>query len=106
MDLMRFLRRTGMTQRELALKMGCSSGLVGAWSSGSGVPSYEKIIKLLLVGMSIEEMFGKDIAEKTQVFSEQTKELPSTTDHDRFVAGVKEALAELAKAPKLPGMKE
>lgn len=64
MDLMHFLRRKGMTQRELALKIDCSSGLVGAWSSGNGVPSYEKIVKLILIGMSIEEIFGLDVAEK------------------------------------------
>lgn len=105
-DILSFQKRTGLNQRELSEKLGCSSGLVGNWAIGRAVPSYDKIGDLLALGMSIEELFGSDVAKNVQVSSEQKKEIPLTIDNDRFLAGVKAALAELSKSPKFPGMKE
>lgn len=63
-QIKRFLKRAHLTQSELAKKLGCNQSLIAAWTSGRGTPTYEKIGQLILLGMSLEEVFGTEVAEK------------------------------------------
>jgi transcriptional regulator with XRE-family HTH domain len=91
-DITTFLRRSHQTQKELAEKLSCSSGLVGQWASGRAIPSYEKIVDLLKLGMTVREIFGKDVSE-TALIDVLPKE-KSTVDKD-FVLKVGQAIMEL-----------
>jgi len=102
MKIQAFLDRMGYKQKDLAEKVNGSVSLVGGWCVSRVYPSYEKIAELLVLGMSIEELFGPEVAEKTKLFSDSSKESSHTINRDAFLQGVKEALAELAKTPKIP----
>ena len=93
MDLTRFLRRKGWTQRELSEKIDCSLGLVGGWANHSGVPSYEKCIELLQVGITISELFGEEIAKESRLFPITEEELILNTTN--FEQKVGEAFIKL-----------
>ncbi len=60
-----FMKRLGCkNQQELADKLGISQGSVSAWGSGSRSPRYEDCVRLLQMGMTVEELFGISEAEK------------------------------------------
>jgi transcriptional regulator with XRE-family HTH domain len=92
-DLARFLKRKGFTQKDLAKKIDCSLGLVGGWANHSGVPSYEKCIELLQTGMTISELFGENIAKETRLFPVTEEELE--TKASDFEKKVGEAIINL-----------
>jgi len=92
-DVARFLKRKGLTQQELAKKIKCSLGLVGGWASYRGVPSYEKCIELLQMGMTISELFGEDVAKETRLFPITEEELQ--TKSSDFEKKVGEAIINL-----------
>jgi len=64
MNVTAFLRRTGMTQKKLKDKIGCSMGLVNSWASNRAVPSYEKCIELINAGVTLTELFDTETAAK------------------------------------------
>lgn len=73
-----FMKRVGLkNQTELAKKLGIKQGTVSAWAVGASSPTYEKCIELLEMGMTVEELFGKQYP--------QTAEKPHG-DMDRLVA--------------------
>lgn len=83
MDMNSFLKRKNLKHKELAEKLECSQALIGSYAYNSAVPSYENVAKLLNMGMTIEELFGKEIADnvvvklnapKYNVLSEDIKE--------------------------------
>jgi transcriptional regulator with XRE-family HTH domain len=94
-DLARFLKRKGITQKDLAEKLGCSLGLVGGWASYRCVPSYEKCIELLQAGMTISELFGEEVAKEARLFPITEEELKTKTSD--FEAKVGTAIVSLAK---------
>jgi len=67
MNLNSFLSRRKLKHRELAKMLECSQALVGRYAYNSATPSYENIVKLLKIGMTIEELFGEDVADKVIV---------------------------------------
>ena len=90
-DILSFQKRTGLNQRELSEKLGCSSGLVGNWAIGRAVPSYDKIGDLLALGMTIQELFGPEIADVFQNFNFKEKENKNQWNREVFMDGVKAA---------------
>lgn len=71
-------------------------GLVGMWASGKAKPSYDTILKLIECGITADELFGDEYAAKLSKNSGKT----STTLKADFLAGVREALIEMAKTSK------
>lgn len=56
-----FINRVRISSHEeLAEKLGVEKGTVSSWSSGVRNPTYKVCIKLLDMGMTVEELFGKD----------------------------------------------
>ena len=55
-----FIERMGFKGHEdLAKKLGVKKGTVSSWSSGDRTPTYDMCQKLLELGMTVEELFGK-----------------------------------------------
>lgn len=60
MDIQNFIKREKIADHEeLAKKVGVSKRTVDSWSSGARTPTYEVCQKLLELGMTVEELFGK-----------------------------------------------
>lgn len=56
----KFIKRVGIADHDaLADKLGISRKAVDSWSSGSRNPTYDMCVKLLDLGMTVEELFGK-----------------------------------------------
>jgi transcriptional regulator with XRE-family HTH domain len=92
-DINSFLRRNNWVQADLAEKLECSTSLVGIWASTDQTPSFDKCVKLLELGMTVEEMFGTELAEKAQLFAEpKQKEI---VNENEFEDKVGEAIINL-----------
>jgi len=65
MDFDGFLERTNKSKADLLREIGLDpkSSLLSAYIAGLSMPSYDMCIKLLQCGMTIEELFGKNIWE-------------------------------------------
>lgn len=85
-----------MSQAELSKTLDTTPGNVNRWAKGDGVPSYELCRKLLLLGMTIEELFGiADYrAEQPGEFSKGTN---GVAEDPSFKNGVYKAILELKK---------
>lgn len=96
-QIQRFMDRVGIkNQTELANKLGLTQAAVSAWNSGVRKPTYEICAQLLLMGMSIDELFGAEIGEichKNDV-RKRERQLPSD---DEIMAMVKRALVSLGE---------
>ena len=63
-DFNKFLRRKNYKQKDAATAVGASMGLIGTWAAKKAVPSYEKIAKLINLGISAQELFGENLGAK------------------------------------------
>lgn len=62
--LQEFMNRKGFTQKDLAEAIGVKRELVAAWNTGRSNITRENLVKLFIEGMTLEEAFGKEVAEK------------------------------------------
>lgn len=77
--LRKFCKRKGITQRDLSRRIYMSDSMVCTWIHGRGADPSITLALLALEGMSLEEMFGKEVAEKLIANSmpkEEPKEAP------------------------------
>ena len=105
--LQEFMDRKGLTQQQLADKIGVNRGAIGKWNTHVSDVTRENCAKLLLAGMTLEEMFGKEVADcvKKAVLEEaknaQVKILPNPDNtpidyqDPKFLEAVKKAMIEL-----------
>lgn len=63
-DFNKFLRRKNFKQKDAAAAVGASMGLIGTWAAKGAVPSYEKIAKLIDLGITAQELFGEELGSK------------------------------------------
>lgn len=55
-----FIERVGIrSQEELAQRLGVTNITVSNWAAGKRFPTHETEVKLLEMGMTVEELFGK-----------------------------------------------
>lgn len=66
MDLAGFIKRTKIKQKELAELLGISVPMVTALKQGRTDTTATVCEKLLRAGMTVEELFGRDIWEKVK----------------------------------------
>lgn len=59
-DLKSYLNRTGFSKADLCRKLGldAKSSLLSSYEKGRSDPSYDMCVKLLQLGMTVEELFG------------------------------------------------
>lgn len=64
-DVKKFNDRQGWTIKDLANRLFENGGesRVGMWKSGDSNPRYETILKLIKLGATAEELFGREYAE-------------------------------------------
>lgn len=67
-DLFSFLQRKKLNQADLARAVETTPGNVNRWAKREGVPSYELCEKLLVLGMSVKELFGEDADKAVRSF--------------------------------------
>lgn len=60
--LQEFLSRQNLTQESLAQKIGVKRGTIAQWNTGRTDITRENCGKLLAEGMSLEELFGDEVA--------------------------------------------
>ena len=85
--LKKFLARKGITQRDLSHRIYMSSSMVCTWIHGRGADPSITLALLALEGMSLEEMFGKEIADKLLENSkpkEEPKEAPVEAKEEKL----------------------
>lgn len=63
MDIEKFLKRTRTRQKDLAATLGISEGQLSAMKKGRSETSQEVCRRLLLAGMTVEELFGPEVWE-------------------------------------------
>ena len=88
-DCNSFIRRMGWGQKDLAERLGVVTSTVGMWCAGKSTPAYAVIVELIKLGMTPEEMFGKELA---QAFS-----TPPAMSDEEFEAKVKAALINMLR---------
>ena len=85
--LNKFIARKGLTQAGLARKIYVSTTGVNHWCHGRGADPSITLALLALEGMSLEEMFGKEIADKLLENSkpkEEPKEAPVEAKEEKL----------------------
>lgn len=78
-----FINRIGISShKELADRLGIKKRAVDSWSSGDRYPTYEMIGQLFKMGMTLEELFGREIANvvKAQLKAEWLEEQAKNAD--------------------------
>jgi transcriptional regulator with XRE-family HTH domain len=99
MDITSFRHRMGLSQAELAEKLGLATGSVGNLCSGTKRPSYEVIEKLFLLGARLDEVFSPEVQEAVlrNCGGRELPAVPAAFDTPEFRDGVKAALADLQR---------
>lgn len=64
MDILKFLNRTNRSQSDLARELGVDASSVNNWIRGKNTPKYELCLRLLDMGIGIDELFSADAWEK------------------------------------------
>lgn len=102
-DCNSFLNRKGWKQRELAKRLEIGTSTVGMWCTGQSTPSYGVIEQLIRLGMTAQEIFGKELSDILQVNSEIKPEVASSIfDSQEFRDEIKKALVEMYAAGNMP----
>lgn len=82
--LKKFIARKGLSQKALADKIYVASCTISAWTLGRSDPSVT-VSLLALEGMTLEEIFGKELADKlieNSKLKEAPKEAPVETKEE------------------------
>jgi len=98
-----YLQRTGMTKSDLLRLIGedPKSSILSSYAAGRSNPSYEKCVKLLMNGMTIEELFGEEIAQKVRDYYKNSEHKSiSDAPRDVVLQGLKAIVDELENKPK------
>lgn len=90
-----FRKRIRVTQYQLADMLDCDQSLVAAWERGK-FPTYEKICKLIELGITVQELLGDELANRLLANSSISFEKrPAIFDDADFKRGVSQQLDEL-----------
>lgn len=67
-----FTKRIGITQEELAKRLGVSNNTVTNWAKGKRFPPRKTELALLHMGMTIEELFNEPFPSTVASLNQQT----------------------------------
>lgn len=75
-DVEAFTTHLGISKAELARRLGLDSkcNTLSLYAKGKSEPKFEMCKKLLTLGMSVEELFGTEIAKNVIVFRNKPEE--------------------------------
>ena len=97
-DVTKFIERNNWTIEDLAARLFGKGGKsrVGMWKTGDSTPRYAQILALIDLGVTAEELFGKEHADKLLQNSSVLPQLPSEITNDPgFTIGQKKALKDI-----------
>lgn len=93
-DFKHFQHRLGLKNREMARLLGVSTGYVGILNSDPDKkPSFETMVKLIDAGISVEELFGKELAAKL-IENSNIQTVKKPTDSE-LKASIREVMKDL-----------
>ena len=75
-----FVARIGITQKDLAEKVGVKPETVYKWAAGTNTPVYDVIYQLKKMGVTDYELFGETFAEQEEFFKRRL-----LNAHNRFL---------------------
>ena len=75
-----FVARIGISQKELAEKVGVKPETVYKWAAGANTPTYDVIYLLKKMGATDYELFGETFAEQEEFFKRRL-----LNAHNRFL---------------------
>lgn len=68
-----FIERVGIrSQEELAQRLGVTNTTVSNWAKGKKFPTHETEVKLLEMGMTVAELFGKPYPSSAEELNRKT----------------------------------
>lgn len=79
----KFLSRVRKEPKEISKELNTTVAAVSAWKTGKNFPSFDKIVELIKLGMTLEEIFGERLAkviEENSGFSGRVAELEKTIE--------------------------
>lgn len=98
MDIVGFMRRIGVSSKtELSKMLNTKPQNINKWfNKEQKEPTYEMCVRLLSIGMSVEELFGLDVAKKVVVFKsiEEKQQAPIEVRLDFKDPAVQQAVSQ------------
>lgn len=91
-DFGHYIDRKHWKQKDAVAALGVSTGLVGSWASGTAIPSYDKIVKLIGCGITAQELFGEELGNL--LIENSLPAQPAPVPPPEFVEGFREQLLE------------
>ncbi|MBR4348044.1 MAG: helix-turn-helix transcriptional regulator [Fibrobacter sp.] len=91
-DFGHYIDRKHWKQKDAVAALGVSTGLVGSWASGTAIPSYDKIVKLIGCGITAQELFGEELGNL--LIENSLPAQPASVLPPEFVEGFREQLME------------
>lgn len=91
-----FLTRNGYNQTTLAAELETSSQNVNRWIRNIGKPSYEICVKLLKLGMTVEEHFDVDYTKMHKEFKVDSS-VQDVFESPEFKINLQKAVEDLKK---------
>lgn len=72
-DINSFTSRLGITKADVARQLGLDpkSNTLSLYSKGKSFPPFEMCRKLLMAGMTIQELFGDEVADNVVVYADK-----------------------------------
>lgn len=86
-----FLRRIELSRIDFAKQVGITPSLITHWAKGINFPSPKQVEKLIEMGITAEELFGRELGALILTNSKINSKFNDT----EFQLGVKEALLQL-----------
>ena len=105
-DCNSFLNRKGWKQRELAQRLNIGTSTVGMWCTGKSTPSYDVILQLFKLGVTIKELFGEEVDNlvKSHYDIPSNSKVLDESEKDRFRSGM--AVSAMTKEDVIAIFKE
>lgn len=86
-----FVARLGITQKELAEKVGVKPETVYKWANGTNTPTYDVIVLLKRLGCTDYELYSETFSEQEEFFK---KRLLNAHNHFLEEMGIKTVLTK------------
>ena len=96
-DFNMFLRRKGLKQQEAADRLGVTQATISNWCKGK-TPDYGTIVELIKQGMTMQELFGEEVAALLVKNSSGTLPPQEILNNAVFRGGMEDIVMEVLKA--------
>lgn len=90
-----FIARTGRKRKGVASELGLKESTVGNWCTGTSTPNYATIVKLVQLGMTAQELFGKELGNLLVENSCNVAQIPPKFDTPEFRRGLERVIADM-----------